>query len=759
LYKPFDKPRTRLVIGLAFGLCLASTTGAEPGQTSADSSSKRPRIGLVLAGGGAKGGAHVGVLKVLEEYHVPIDCIAGTSIGALVGAGYASGIPAPELEKFVVGIDWKSVVGGVGQRDLKTIEQKRAGVTYSNNIEMGIKDGGVTFPGGLVNTSGIEDLLRSYVAQSRMQPSFDSLPIPYRAVATDMITGDMVVIDHGDLATAMRASMAIPGAFAPVISGPYILSDGGMVRNIPVDVARELCADVVIVVNLVEPAANPAKLQSAASLIGRSMDVMIEANETLQLKTLTAQDIRIDVPMGDIGTADFERIPEAIPLGEAAARAVADSLAQFAIPAAEYAAWRAEVTSDQTVDATVAAVRFEGLKRVNPEYLDYRAEVQPGDTVDSEAISAEAKRMSAQQDIESVAYQLEGDPKQPTLVWLPKEKRWGPNYLNFDLGLYTSTGDDLYFNIYAKHTRTWLNRLGAEWRNEIQLGYESLVSSSFYQPLTVSQKYFVEPRLSWWRTLENIYDDGDRLARYSFNNYGANVDVGFNLSHMAQIRVGYMYTQRETQVDLGSPLLPEDTSDDAGLAISATYDSRDTPFNASKGLAFALEYLQSEESLGATRDWQRIEAGLGWAVPVPFRKDVVWLNLAGGSDLGSDLPWDRNFMIGGPGSFPGYELGEIRAEDYWIAAGSYLWEVKEISSIRNQALYLGFRLQAGETFDRLDLIDDDIAYGGSVYLTGRTPVGPLTIGVGTTSTGSTSLWLAVGRPVGHGTILERGIFR
>ena len=759
MYKPFGKARTCLVVGLSFGLCLASATGAESGYTSADTSSTRPRIGLVLAGGGAKGGAHVGVLKVLEEYQVPIDCIAGTSIGALVGAGYASGIPAAKLEKFVVGIDWKSVVGGVGQRDLKTIEQKRAGVTYSNNIEMGIKDGGVTFPGGLVNTSGIEDLLRSFVAQSRMQPDFDRLPIPYRAVATDMITGEMVVLDSGDLATAMRASMAIPGAFAPVVTDEYILSDGGMVRNIPVDVARELCADIVIVVNLVEPAANPAKLQSAISLISRSMDVMIQANETLQLKTLTARDIRIDVPMGDIGTADFERIPEAIPLGETAARVVADSLVQLAMSSAEYVAWRDRVTSDQAVEATVAAVRFEGLERVNPEYLDHRAEVQPGDTVNSEAISAEAQRMSAQQDIESVAYQLEGDPQQPTLVWLPKEKRWGPNYINFDLGLYTSTGDDLYFNLYAKHTRTWLNHLGAEWRNEIQFGYESLVSSSVYQPLTVSQKYFVEPKLGWLLTIENIYEDGDRLARYSFNNYSAGIDFGVNLSHMAQIRLGYMYTQRETQIDLGSPLLPQETSDDAGLAISATYDSRDTPFSANEGMAFALEYLQSNESLGASRDWQRIEAGLGWAVPVPLRKDVVWLNLAGGSGLGSDLPWDRNFMIGGPVSFPGFELGEIRAEDYWIAAGSYLWEVKEISSIRNEALYLGFRLQAGETFDRIDLVDNDIVYGGSVYLSGRTPVGPLTVGVGTTSTDSWSLWLAVGRPVGHGTILERGIFR
>jgi NTE family protein len=405
-------------------------------------------------------------------------------------------------------------------------------------------------------------------------------------------------------------------------------------------------------------------------------------------------------------------------------------------------------------------VRFEGLDRINQEYLGQLAEVQPQDTVDLTAISAEAQRMSAQRDIESVSYRLEGDPEQPALVWLPQEKRWGPDYLQFDLGLYTSVGGDLYFNLYGKHTRTWLNRLGAEWRNELQFGYENVILTSLYQPLSVSQKYFVEPRLAWWRTIEDVFDDGDRLARYSFSNYGAGLDFGVNINNQAQLRAGYLYTRRHTEVDLGSPLLPEETSTDAGLVVSATYDSRDTPFNANKGLAFALEYLQSDESLGANRDWQRIEAGLGWAVPVPLkRKDVVWLNLAGGSDLGSDLPWDRAFMIGGPGSFPGFELGEVRAEDYWLAAGSYLWKVKDIMTIRDQALYLGARLQAGQTFDRIDLIDDDVLYGASVYLTGRTPVGPLTVGVGSTSTDSWSMWLAVGRPLGHGTILERGIFR
>jgi NTE family protein len=717
----------------------------------------RPRLGLVLAGGGAKGGAHVGVLKVLEEAHVPIDCIAGTSMGALIGAGYASGIPAKDLETFLTGIDWKAVVGGVGQRDLQPIEQKRAGVTYSNNLEFGLQDKRVVIPGGVVNTASIEDLLRTYVAGARMQPNFDKLPIPYRAVATDMVTGEMVVLKDGDLATAMRASMAIPGAFAPVVTDQYILADGGMVRNIPVDVARELCAERVIVVNLVEPSVPREKLQTSIQLLSRSNGVMIEANERLQLATLGPDDVRIDVQMGDIGTADFERVPDTVPLGEAAARAALPQLARYSVSKDQYHVWRQQVTARQDVEATLADVKYVGMERVNPKYLESRAQVKPGDTVDITEISAEAQRMSALPEFESVEYRLVGDPDHPTLEWMPREKRWGPNYLKFDLGVYGSAGGDLGFTVYAKHTRTWLNSLGAEWRNEIQIGLDNTLRTAFYQPLDVEQRWFVEPRVVLSLTREDVFYDGERLATYNFSDLGGGVDFGLNMGHRAQARLGYIYTRRDVSVDTGSLLLPEGDHDDAGVMAQLTYDSRDTAFNPTDGLAGMLEYLRSDDSLGADRNWERIEAGVGMALPV--RRDIVWATLAGGSDLGSDLPPDRLFMLGGPGSFPGFELGELRASAYWSAAGSYLWKMADIMTLRGQALYAGARLQATQVYDRLDRIDEGQIYGGSLFLTGRTQAGPFTVGVGMTSVDTWSLWLAIGRPIGHGTILERGVFR
>ncbi len=726
-------------------------------------STGRPRVGLVLAGGGAKGGAHVGVLKVLEELNVPIDCVVGTSMGALVAGGYASGIPAKDLEKFMLGINWPKVVGGVGLWEEEPIEQKRAGVTFSNDLDMGLRDGKVIMPGGLINTSGIDDLLRSYVANARAVANFDQLPIPYRAVATDMVSGQMVVLAQGDLATAMRASMAIPGAFAPVHIDQYILNDGGMVRNLPIDVGRELCADVVIAVNLVKQPTTPDKLATATQLAGRAMDVMLEANVELQLQTLKPTDVRVDVHVGDIGTADFTRVPETIPLGEKSALAVADQLKRYSVPPAEYTAWRQRVTSSQGIEARVADVKFEGLENVNPEYLASLSTVRPGSTVNNEKISSQSRRMSTVDDLETVGYRLDGDPKNPTLVWLPKEKSWGPNYLKFDLGLYASQEGDSGFIIYAKQERRWLNELGLQWRNELQLGYNNLLSSSLYQPLDVAQRTFVQPKVFATQDWEYIYFEGDRIANYLFQDVGGEVDFGLNFGHTAQLRAGYLYVDRKVEVDTGSTQLPNLKTADAGLVVMGTWDTRDSAFAPTRGVAAALEYYDASDSLGSERDWRRIEAGARLALPV--RSDVIWLAAAGGSNLGSDLPVDRYFTIGGPGSFPGLQLAEYRAPEYWTVSGSYLWKLADLQTVRGEAIYLGGQLQTGEIANWV--VDNEVLsepvmkpiYGGSVYLVGRTPVGPLTLGLGGTSTNAWSVWLTVGRPVGQGTILERGIFR
>jgi len=730
-----------------------------PAALSAAPDSPRPRIGLVLAGGGAKGGAHIGALKVLEELRIPVDCIAGTSIGALVGAGYATGQPAAEIEKFVTGIDWAAVIGGAGRRTLEPIEQKRLALDAGSRVQMGLIDGKIVTPSGLADASSIDDLLRGYVARSRAVSDFDKLPIPFRAVATDMMTGDMVVLDHGDIAIAMRASMAIPGAFSPVVLDPYILSDGGMVRNVPIDVARNTCADIVIVVNLVEPPPTREKLVQAQQLLSRSMDVMFEVNEKAQLATLTDRDILINVPMGDITTADFDRLPETIPLGEAAARKAADRLAALSVPAPEYTAWRSAITTSQAIEATVADVKVEGLEYVNPEYLRTLSSVKAGDSVTVGDISDDARRMAALDELDSVAYRLEGDPAASTLTWLPKEISLGQDVLRPALGLFADGGGDFKFLLGVQHVRHWINPLGAQWRNQIQIGDDSFLTTSFYQPLDVAQRTFVEPGLFLERIVEDLYNRGERIATYEFIDLGGRIDLGLNTSRYSQLRFGYIFDQRKTRIDTGLEVLPQIDADDAGLEFSARYDSRDTANFATTGLAAAVRYEYLDDSFGSDRTWEQLEAGIRKAISIG--KYVTWLSLAGGTDLDSDLPQDRYFSLGGPRVLPGYQQDELRVSDYWVAESSFLRRLKVLSPIKNQAIYGGLGLQVAGLYDRLDVAgrdDEEVVYGGYLFLAGPTALGTFTLGVGYAES-EANVWLSIGKPISSGTILDDGMFR
>lgn len=748
----------RALLAAALSASLALPAPQAQAQAS-ETAAQRPRIGLVLAGGGAKGGAHVGALKVLEELHVPIDCIAGTSIGALVGAGYATGQPAAEIEKFVTGIDWASVIGGVGRRKLEPIEQKRLAMEAGSNVRMGLIDGRIVTPSGLADASSIDDLLRSYVARARTVSDFDELPIPYRAVATDMLSGDMVVLDHGDIATAMRASMAIPGAFSPVVLDPWILSDGGMVRNIPIDVARATCADVVIVVNLVEPAPTREKLVQAQQLLSRSMDVMFEVNEKAQLATLTDRDILINVPMGDIGTADFDRLPETIPLGEKAAREVTDRLRALSVPQAQYAAWRREVTTSQVVEAKVAGVGIEGLEHVNPDYLRTMMTVKPGDAVEIADISNDARDMAALDELDTVAYRLDGPPEAATLTWLPTEISLGNDVLRPTLGLFADGGGDFKFLMGMQHVKHWINPLGAQWRNQLQLGDESYLTTSFYQPLDVSQSTFVEPAAFAGRSVEDLYDHGDRLATLELIDLGGRIDFGWNASRYAQVRLGYVFDQRKVRIDTGPPLLPAEDPDDAGLDFTVRYDSRDTPTFATKGLAAMLRYARMDDGLGGDRNWDRLEAGVRRSISIG--RYVTWLSLAGGTALDSDLPGDRYFSLGGSRVMPWFQHDELRVSEYWVAESSFLRRLKVLSPIKNQAIYAGLGLQASGIYDRLDIAgpdDEETIFGGYLFLAGPTALGTFTLGAGF-SDGEANVWLSIGKPITSGTILDDGLFR
>jgi NTE family protein len=715
----------------------------------------RPRIGLVLGGGGAKGAAHIGVLGVLDELRIPVDCVAGTSMGALVGGTFASGMPAAEIERVTTGIDWSKTVGKSGLRDRTPIERKLDGTSYTNSLELGLQDGKVAMPGGLLKTQDIEDMIRDLIDDARFQRDFDKLPIPFRAVATDMVSGEMVVLGSGDLSVAMRASMAVPGAFSPVVAGEQVLSDGGMVRNLPVDIARELCADVVIAVWLASPQPKSEDLKSALSLVSRSMDVMIKSNERAQIETLTANDVGIEVPMGDIGTGDFQRVAEAVALGRAAAEAQKAELSRFSIPESDYLAWRESITAAEAQPIHVAEVRIKGLQQVNPAYVEAHLEnLQAGADVDSREIKEDTDRLYALGDFERIEHKLTGPADARVIEISPVEKSWGPDFLRFDLGLSAEGSGEVLAVLRADHMRAWIGERDGQWRNSLQVGRETWLSTAYIQPLDDAHDFFLRTALRYEKSLQGVYAYGDQVAKYFVRDLYGELALGANVGTRAQFTTGLRSGEMQAVRDIGALVLPEQPKEtDTRLFFNAVYDTRNDVGLPTRGSFIYLRYEHSDTWLGGEQEFDLAEGVL--TKSFPWRGDSLSLILGGGKELAGTLPPARDFRLGGIRSFPGLRFDELRGTTYWFAGTSYLWKLADIQPLFGQAMYAGLRLQAGRMTGREALLGNEgTLYGIAGSLNGRTPVGPFILSVGYVDNDSWELQFTLGRPIPEGSALD-----
>jgi NTE family protein len=713
----------------------------------------RPRIGLVLGGGGAKGAAHVGVLSVLEELRIPVDCVIGTSMGALVGGTFASGVEAKELEKAVRSISWQEAIARSGLRTKVPMRRKLAGNTYSNSLEFGARDGRLVAPSGLISTQNVDLTIQYLVSRSRGIRDFDQLPIPFRAVATDMQNGDMVVLREGDLALSMRASMAVPGAFAPVTIGGRILGDGGLTRNVPVDIARQTCADVVIAVAVPNPVPTAEELRSPLTLMSRTLDVLISANERQQLETLGPDDVKIIIEMGGIGSASFDRVPDAIPLGREAALRHRAELERYSLPEAEFVAWRSATSRRGRESIRLAAVNVVGAERANPEFVAQTFGLQAGDVVDNRRIGDRANAVFALSDFERVAYTLEGDGEEPVLNLHLVEKPWGPNIVRFDLGFHLGTDANTAFTIGGDFLRTWINDLGGEVHGSWRFGRTSGLEASLYQPLDAEHRWFVEPGALGQRSIEDIFIDGDAVARYRFSHAFAYLEAGRVFGNRAELRAGIRGGGQSVDREIGTPDLPEISGEGyGGLSMRYTYDTRDRDVLWQDGSLVRMIYFRGEESLGAVQQYDRLE-GMAMAV-VPFSKNVLYLRASGGASFGSDLPIYDTFTLGGPVSMPGLNLGELRGTSYWAGQASYLQRIADISYVFGQSLYAGFALSAADMSGRLDAVRAEPIYSGAFLLAGRTPLGPVSLSFAVTSDSEWQLMFGLGRPIEERTITD-----
>jgi len=706
----------------------------------------RPRIGLVLSGGGARGAAHIGVLKVLEELRVPVDYIAGTSMGSIVGGSYASGNTVDQMLLDISNIKSSDLASDAPSRRDVPIRRKQDDLKNYIGPEVGFRGGKVLLPKGVVTGIGLEAVLRD-LAKVRGPVDFDTLPIPFRACATDIEFGKSVVFRSGDLATVMRASMSVPGAIAPAEIEGKMLVDGGLTRNLPVNVAREMGADVIIAVNLGTPLMKREEIDSLLGVTGQMINILTEQNVQASLDSLKSDDILIVPELGDYSSTDFDHMPDTVPIGEAAARKVKDQLSRYSISPQQYTEHRRrQMGAEAAAPKVIDEIRVEGLKRVNPRVIAESMETQTGKPLDIKVVDADMRRLYGRGDFEHVGYRLIEEPGKRILVVDAVEKSWGPDYLRFGLGLSAETNGDAYVNVLGSYRKTWINSLGAEWRNDVQMGQATLLFSEFYQPLSVHRYLFIAPMVQYDQYQLKIFDGEVPFATYNNRSTTIGLDLGSQITKYGELRVGVVGGSRTFTLSSGpSSLVPADDNADIGaVRARLRIDQLDSVKFPRSGYAATAEIFDSRTALGARDNYIRWEGDVITAVS--SGDNTVQFALKGGGAIGSaPLPVYDQFSFGGFLRMSGYRTGQFYGES--LTFGRLVYYRKLSKAVLTEGVYAGASLEAGRIGGPLvPGSPTDVQTSCALILAADTPLGPMYLGYGIGENDSRTFYFFLGRP-------------
>lgn len=714
----------------------------------------RPRVGLVLSGGGARGLTHVGVLKVLEREHIPVDAIAGTSMGAIIGGLYASGMTAQEIEQDLLKVKWDLLFASRVSRQALTQRRKEEDFEIANAIELGWHDGGFHAPQGAVSSRGLETLLRRYTLAVRHVERFDELPIPFRAVATDMEDGSAIVMGEGDLAMALRSSMSVPGVFPPTELNGRVLGDGGLVNNVPIDVARAMGAQQVIAVNIGTPLAPRETLNSAIGLTAQMINILTEQNVRRSLASLGPNDVLIAPDLGTLTSGDFDRTAELIAIGEQGAQAMLPQLRRFALSASDYAAWRARRLAPQSPPSRVIAIAFEGTQKSNPQRLSPQLQSQPGELFDAEVAAADARFLAASGDYVRADYHLiDVGEGRSLLVFDLEDKPWGPNYLRVGLDLSTDFSGRSAFNVKISHNRHWLTAAGTEWRNRLQIGEVPMVYSELYHPLGWNLGLWDDWFVSAWGTarqqIRSLYDGvgGPELAQVSQSAAAMGADLGQPWGRLGEFRLGLIQSVGRDRPLLlangvtGNTLHWRETGARARLVIDQL-DYANFPqhgYRATTELQYGRRYVEGQ---GQNLVRLELDANGVWSWGAHTLNLYSMLKAAdarSGTLVGQ-------YALGGFQNLSGYRYGQITGNAVFLARAGWYMRLTE-SPVFARAFFVGGSLEAGQAWvDRRGLSLTGLRGGASLYLGADTGIGPVHLGLTWAPQGEAALALFIGRP-------------
>ena len=712
-------------------------------EDAASADGVRPKIGLALSGGGARGAAHIGVIRVLEEHNVPIDYIAGTSMGAVVGGLYSSGMDTYEIETALAAIDWDHVFNDRPPRADRSFRRKRDDDLYLVKAKPGFNDGKLTLPLGAVQGQKIDAELARVALPVATVESFDELMIPFRAVASDIATGEAAVLSSGDLAMAIRASMSIPAVISPAEIDGRLLVDGGVANNLPIDVVRDMGADIVIAVDISTPLVGQEELTSVLRITQQLTGILTRRNTEEQISTLRDGDIFLVPDLGDIATADFSRLAEAIPIGRTAAMAEIERLRQLSLTEVEYQAYQASLPDPRSGLPVIDRIRLENNSRLSDRYLSSRlVETETGEPLNVAGLERDMGRIFGLELFQNVRYDLTEENEETVLDIRVDERSWGPNYLQFGLE-YNSNGEgENLFNLGMTYLQTALNTRGAEWRTGFQIGSEPALFSELHQPFGPKFMYFVNPGLFYSQDIFNVLEGSEVVASFKVKQGGAVLGVGRELGSWGEARIGIRYADGESERRVGDTSLPDLAFQRGEVFARFSLDEFDD-FNFPRhGARVLLEWSGSRTGLGADDKFDQLNFSA--AIARTRNRNTLVLGGEYNATISGTAPLQSLNRLGSFTRLSGFTQNELRGQNSALAVAVFYRQLNQSVAL---PIFAGASLEQGNVWERRsDISFSNSITAGSVFLGLESIVGPLYLAYGRSEGGSDQYYFFFGRP-------------
>ncbi|WP_199850902.1 patatin-like phospholipase family protein [Shewanella baltica] len=733
----------QLLASIILCLCMTPSMAAD-----------RLKIGVVLSGGGAKGAAHVGVLKILEEHNIPVDYIAGTSIGAYVAGMYSLGYSASEVEAIMMGVDWDSGYSDTIPRNILSYRDKQLRDRYNIPLNIGYNEGQVRAPSGLLRGQTMSQLLRQSTDLVQQFGNFDDLAIPYRAVATDLETSLPVVISHGSMVKAMQASATVPGALQPAQIEGKLLVDGGIANNMPVDVVKAMGADIIIAVDIGSPLVKKDKLDSTIAVLDQLSNFLTNASTEKQKLLLTDKDVLIRPAIDALSTTDFTIMPLALTLGKEAANGQLDKLSSMSVSPEEYAAYvEAKKAKGKLLMAdvrhSVNEIVFDNQSKVSLNLLTETLNIKPGQAVSKDELNEALKRIYSLNKFERVdAEFVEGEDGR-VLTVTTKAKSWGPNYFQLGFNWEDDFNSESAISFDMAYTMTDLTFNGGEWRNEIKLGMEKLFATEFYQPLDRDQQFFSRARYQYDTRNWDLYDNNNRLLTFDKKTHTIELGIGYNYTSQGMIELGLV---AEKGAIINDAWLSSDLDFSSyGAYFRFGYDSLDSISFPTSGNRVTLNvYVRNEDFDDIIDDNQneysvQIEADWKGALSVGNHAFVGKASISTNDNDGMNTL--HLSELGGFLNLSGYHKDSLTGAHKVFGAFVYQYDLgRDALGMTDYPLYLGWSLEAGNVWDeRSEVTLTDLIYASSLYIGTDTSMGPAAIGFGITDLGDKSFYLFVGK--------------